>query len=239
LRIGRLPGRAALGAAGALFYLLLGYQSLLPASQSDQGGMAPPRQGGSQVQVLPQQGPRLPAAAAQSAPSNELQIPSLQQAPERRLKTPPYGGSQSAPTIPQAFFGCWSGTSLPSDSSLYLGGCPQGYEVSEIQKLCFTRVGDQGYQIAFQSAAAALPNFQDHTELISSQGEGVVNLRDIGSYDMFMFLFSSHVTFGGSSRCELSADKEILRCQGTSLLRCNGLPWYRTTGRTVMRRVSP
>ena len=128
---------------------------------------------------------------------------------------------------------------MPSDSSLYLGGCPEGDEVPEVQKLCFTRVGDHGYQIAFQSAAAALPNFQDHTDLISSQGEGIVNLSDVGSYDMFMFVFSSHVTFDGSSRCELSADKEILRCQGTSVLRCNGLPWYRTTGRTVMRRVPP
>lgn len=236
--IDRLPGRVALGAAGALV-CLLGYQSPLPASQSDQGGMAPPQQGGSPVQILPRQKPRLPAAPAQRAPGNELQIPSLQQTPERRLKTPLYGGSQSAHTIPQAFFGCWSGTSLPSDSSAYLGGCPQGTEVSEDQKLCFTRMGDHGYQIAFQSAAAALPNFQDHTELISSQGEGVVNLSDVGSYDMSMFMFSSHVTFGGSSRCELSANKGVLSCRGTSLLRCNGMPWYRTIGRTVMRRVSP
>ncbi|HEY2106672.1 MAG TPA: hypothetical protein VGH29_12840, partial [Candidatus Binataceae bacterium] len=108
----------------------------------------------------------------------------MRQAPERSHRIPPYARSQSAKTIPQAFFGCWSGTSQPSDSSVYLGGCPHGDEVSENQKLCFTRVGDNGYQIASQSAAAALPNFQDHTELISSQGKGIVNLSDVGSYDM-------------------------------------------------------
>jgi hypothetical protein len=237
LRIGRLHGKAALSGTAALFYVLLGYQASLLAAQSDQGGIAPPRQGGSQVQILPPQSPRLPAAPAQSAPGNELQIPSLQQAPDCQLKIPPYNGSQSAKTIQQAFFGCWSGTSLPSDTSFFLGGCPEGYEVPELQKLCFTRVENHGYQIAYQSAAAALPNFQDHTELISSQGEGIVNLSDVGSYDMFALMSSAHVTFGGSSRCELSADKDILRCQDTSLTRCNGLPWYRTTGRIVMRRV--
>lgn len=93
------------------------------------------------------------------------------------------------------------------------------------------------YKIAFQSAAAALPHFQDRTELTSSQGESVVILSDVGSYEMSRL--SVHVTFDGSSRCELSVDKEVLSCRGTTDLRCNGLPWYRTTGRTIMRRVAP
>jgi hypothetical protein len=235
LRTGRFPGRAARRVAGALLGLLLGYQSLLPAAQSDQNDTAPQQRGGSQVQILPPHRPRVPALPAQPDQRNELQIPSLRQTPERQPKAAPYAGSQSVHTIPPAFFGCWRGTSLPSDTSQYLGGCPPGEEVSEIQKLCFTRVGDRGYQIAFQSAAAALPNFQDHTELISSAGKGVVNLRDIGGYDFFMF--SPHVTFSGSSRCELSSDKDILRCRATTFLSCGGVPWYRTTGRTVLRRV--
>lgn len=238
MRVGALHTKITLGGIASLLYLVLACQSLLQAAQSDPGAI-PSQQSGSQVQILPPQSPPLPAAPSQSAPGNELQIPSLQQVPKPRLKTRPYTGSQSALTIPQAFFGCWSGTSLPSDSSLYLGGCPEGYDVPERQTLCFTRMGDRRYQIAFQSAAAELPNFQDHTDLISSQGERVVNLSDFGSYDMFTFLSSSHVSFDGSSRCELSADREILSCQATTVTRCNGLPWYRSTGRTVMRRLPP
>ncbi len=232
----RLGARAGIAAAGALCYLLLGNPPLLPAAQSDSGEMPVPQKGGSQVQILPQQ--RLPTAPAQRAPRNQLQIPSLRQTPQR----PGTGrfGSQSAHTIPQAFFGCWRGVSMPPDSAQYLGGCPPGRDVPEIQKLCFKRLADGAYEIAFQSATAALPNFQDHTDLISSEGEFLVNLSDAGSYDLSGWpVVPLHITFSGTSRCELSADKEFLRCRSTTQLNCGGLPWYRTTGRTELWRVPP
>lgn len=142
-------------------------------------------------------------------------------------------------SIPQAFFGCWRGTSRPSDSARYLGGCPQAYEIPETQELCFRRVGDGGFEIAFQSASSELPNFRDHTDLISSQGDSRVDLSDVGSYDMPGLLSSDSVAFSGSSRCDLSTDKESLACRGSTLFRCDGVPWYQTTGHLVMRRVAP
>jgi hypothetical protein len=142
-------------------------------------------------------------------------------------------------TIPQAFFGCWRGTSLASDSAQYLGGCPKAYEIPETQELCFRRVGDSDFEIVFQSATSALHNFQDHADLISSEGDSRVNLRDVGSYDLPGVFSSDSVAFSGSSRCDLSADKESLSCQGTTSFRCNGQPWYQTTGRIVMRRLPP
>ena len=148
--------------------------------------------------------------------------------------------SNQVHSIPQAFFGCWRGTSQPSDSAQYLGGCPQAFEIPETQELCFRKVGDGGFEIAFQSASSELPNFRDHTDLISSQGDSRVDLSDTGSYNMLgTFLLSRQVTFSGSSRCDLSADKESLACRGSTLFRCDGVPWYQTTGRIVMRRVAP
>jgi hypothetical protein len=146
--------------------------------------------------------------------------------------------SNSVHVLPQAFYGCWRGTSLPSDSSQYLGGCPPGYEVPETQELCFRKVGEGGFEITSQSASSSLPNFRDRTELVSSQGDSRVDLRDIGTYDMPGLFTFSRVGFNGASRCDLSGDKETLACEGTTVFRCNGLPWYRTTGRTVMRRLS-
>jgi hypothetical protein len=148
--------------------------------------------------------------------------------------------SNQVHSIPQAFFGCWRGTSQPSDSAQYLGGCPRAFEIPETQELCFRKVGDGGFEIAFQSASSELPNFRDHTDLISSQGDSRVDLSDTGSYNMLgTFLFSQQVTFSGASQCDLSPDKESLACRGSTLFRCAGVPWYQTTGRIVMRRVAP
>jgi hypothetical protein len=168
--------------------------------------------------------------AAQLALRNDIEVePDLQSG---RI------ASNQVHSIPQAFFGCWRGTSQPSDSSQYLGGCPRAFEIPENQELCFRKVGDGGYEIAYQSASSELPNFRDHTDLISSNGDRRVELSDIGSYNMLgTFMFPLQVTFSGSSRCDLSADNESLACRGATLFRCGGAPWYHTTGRIVMRRV--
>ncbi|HZY59190.1 MAG TPA: hypothetical protein VFE56_05475 [Candidatus Binataceae bacterium] len=220
----------ALCAASAL---LIVAQAPRAAAQSNQNQPPPmPPAGGGQVQVIPSQPHHLPPRPKKPARGNALQIPSLPQSAQPEASNPVH-------TIPQAFFGCWRGTSLPSDSAQYLGGCGQAYEIPETQELCFRRVGDGGFEIVSQSASSALANFRDHAELISSQGDRRVNLSDAGSYDLPGLFSSDSVAFSGSSRCDLSKDKESLSCRGTSLFRCNGRPWYRTTGRVVMRRLPP
>jgi hypothetical protein len=215
----------------ATVLLLAAHPRRAAAQSNQQQAPATPHPGGAQVQVIPSQ-PRPLPPPKKRARGNALQIPSLPQSAQP-------GTSHQVHTIPQAFFGCWRGISLPSDSAQYLGGCGQAYEIPETQELCFRRIGEGDFEIAFQSASSALANFHDHAELISSQGDRRVNLSDAGSYDLPGLFSSDSVAFNGSSRCDLSKDKESLSCRGTSLFRCNGQPWYRTTGRVVMRRLPP
>ena len=226
----------AMSAAGAPVNHRLGPIDPTPAAaQSVQGSAsaetAPPRTTGSQVQVLPQQSmpPASIEAAPAASPGDELQLPS----PQRHKLS-----SRSVHVIPQAFFGCWRGTSISSDSARYLGGCPRGTEVPETQELCFRKEG-HGFVITFQSASATLPNFQDRTSLVSSDGHSHIDLSDTGSYDIpGLFAGPKQVRFSGSSQCDLSRRERILTCENSARYNCDGLPWYETTGRIEMRPVA-
>src|SRR5260370_13286968 len=154
----------------AAIVLLVAAQPWRAAAQSDQQqAPAMPHPGGAQVQVIPSQPRALPPPKKRTR-GNALQIPALRQPAQPEASNPVH-------TIPQAFFGCWRGTSRPSDSAQYLGGCGRAYEIPETQELCFRRIGEGDFEIAFQSASSALANFRDHTELISSQGDRRVNLN--------------------------------------------------------------
>ena len=166
---------------------------------------------------------------------NQIQIvPDLAQS----FVTP--GNQRGSLTLPAAFYGCWRGTSYDSDSSQYLGGCGPGYEVPETTEWCFRRVGDAGYEITFQSASSAVPNFQERTALVSTDGRNHIVLRSVGTYDLPSFdPFSfqrNRVEYTEISNCDLVNNGGTLACHGPSTYLCAGVPWYRKSGHVEMYR---
>ena len=166
---------------------------------------------------------------------------------EPSLSVPLGGQPLSATTIPEAFFGCWLGSSSNGHYGAlepgyqYLGGCPRGVEVPSTSELCIAKTQEGGFEITSQAASAPLPNFRSHTDLTSSNGSIHINFRTASSYDMsggggLFGLAGSDVTVAGSSGCDLLHDASVLSCDESDLYSCNGLPWYRYNGHSDMHR---
>ncbi|HYL59132.1 MAG TPA: hypothetical protein VEU51_09685 [Candidatus Acidoferrales bacterium] len=147
------------------------------------------------------------------------------------------GNQAGTLTLPAAFYGCWRGTSYGSDSSAYLGGCAPGYEIPETTEWCFRRVGDSSYEITFQQASSAVPNFRERTDLVSSDGQNHIVLRSVGAYDLSEFQ-RIPVSYTSISNCDLLNGGATLACRGPSTYLCAGRPWYRKTGHVEMYRAA-
>ncbi|MGA9721744.1 MAG: hypothetical protein WBQ86_04770, partial [Candidatus Binatus sp.] len=92
-------------------------------------------------------------------------------------------------------------------------------------ELCLRKAGNGGFAVTFQNLSASLPNFRDHTELVSSDGKNHIDLLSVGTFDTGHAFLLGHATYSTSWQCDLSASDGILTCRGSSSNDCNGKTW--------------
>lgn len=124
---------------------------------------------------------------------------------------------------------CWRGTAPRPDTFKWLGGCANPRFVAKTMELCLRKAGDGGFAVTFQNLSASLPNFRDHTELVSSDGRNHLDLLSVGTFDTGEAFFLGHATYSTSWQCDLSESGGILTCRGSSSNDCNGKTWAQYT----------
>lgn len=153
-------------------------------------------------------------------------------------KTDIMPGHQNELELNPVFLGCWRGTNSRDDTEQWLGGCPQAFRAPVTEELCLRKDRDAGFAITYQNASSPLPNFRDHTELVSSNGSHSIGLRSVGSYDTGLFA-SWHITYSALWNCDLEGNGSGLACRSSGFQYCNGRPWVRQPLHVTLQRAIP
>ncbi len=190
------------------------------------------------------------AAAAQSTPPATRDVPMAHQnavlprtGSDEPADTVIGPNSESTLEIPQAAKGCWEVTTDgPPDSFQYIKGPLIGGWVPMKKMLCFIETASRGFQITYETANAeiagaasrghSISDFQSHTEVIGSDGNGNFTLRSVTTARQSLGTIFGTVPYTTISQleCRFVAEKLVVQassfssCTGAPLLGCDGGP---------------
>ncbi len=145
-------------------------------------------------------------------------------------------GHQNELELNPVFLGCWRGTTLGHDTQQWLGSCGPPVDVPTKVELCLRKQPDVGFAITYQDVSAPVPNFRDHTELVSSNGRNSIGLHSVRTYDSGSFA-SSHMKWNALWNCDLVRNGGWLACSGSNFTICNGRLWTKATWHFTLQRV--
>jgi hypothetical protein len=174
---------------------------------------------------------------------------------------PPAKSTLEIPQVPKEFEGCWEGTVTEPDSWQVLEGPRLGGWIPSRYRLCFRRTGDGPFTMTFhdtkldtgyaEERGHSVTNYDEQTELVSTDGKNVVSLHSVKRLDermKFLGLFPITVTVAGTSdsRCVLVDEgsamnvesSNVERCSGSSFSGCNGQPWIQATWHSRFNRTT-